>query len=85
MLLMDYPLRARYRAGFDKQVLLTPGKPAKLAGPLTEAVQLGDVATRCPGVNLEWDAAALRIPNHPAADKLLTQQYRKDWNIAAVS
>ena len=31
MLLMDYPLRARYREGFDKQVLLTPGQPAKLA------------------------------------------------------
>ena len=31
MLLMDYPLRARYRDGFDKEVLLTPGEPAKLA------------------------------------------------------
>lgn len=31
MLLMDYPMRARYRQGFDKQVLLEPGKPAKLA------------------------------------------------------
>ncbi len=31
MLLMDYPLRARYREGFDKQVLLVSGQPAKLA------------------------------------------------------
>jgi len=31
MLLMDYPMRARYRDGFDKQRLLTPGEPAKLA------------------------------------------------------
>jgi predicted acyl esterase len=31
MLLMDYPLRARYREGFDRQVLLTPGQAAKLA------------------------------------------------------
>jgi putative CocE/NonD family hydrolase len=30
MLLMDYPLRARYREGFDKEVLLTPGQPAIL-------------------------------------------------------
>lgn len=30
MLLMDYPLRARYRHGFDKEVLLVPGEPAKL-------------------------------------------------------
>jgi predicted acyl esterase len=30
MLVMDYPQRARYREGFDRQVLLTPGEPAKL-------------------------------------------------------
>ncbi len=27
---MDYPLRARYRGGWNKQVLLTPGEPARL-------------------------------------------------------
>ncbi len=31
ILLMDYPQRARYRDGFDKQHVLTPGEPAKLA------------------------------------------------------
>jgi len=31
LLLMDYPIRARYREGFDHQVLLTPGQPVKLA------------------------------------------------------
>ncbi|MGB8170834.1 MAG: CocE/NonD family hydrolase [Chthoniobacteraceae bacterium] len=31
ILLMDYPQRARYRDGFDRQHLLTPGEPAKLA------------------------------------------------------
>jgi len=30
MLLMDYPLRARYREGFDKEALLHPGEVAKL-------------------------------------------------------
>ena len=30
MLLMDYPLRARYREGFDKEVLLTPDQPTRL-------------------------------------------------------
>ncbi|HYR57410.1 MAG TPA: CocE/NonD family hydrolase, partial [Chthoniobacteraceae bacterium] len=30
MLLMDYPLRARYREGFEKEVPLTPGAVAKL-------------------------------------------------------
>lgn len=31
MLLMDYPMRARYRDGFEKQNLLTPGEPTRLA------------------------------------------------------
>ena len=31
ILLMDYPMRARYRDGFEKQHLLTPGEPAKLS------------------------------------------------------
>lgn len=30
ILLMDYPMRARYRDGFDRQVLLTPGEVARL-------------------------------------------------------
>ena len=30
ILLIDYPLRARYRDGFDKQVLLVPGQVVKL-------------------------------------------------------
>ncbi len=30
ILLMDYPMRARYREGFDREVLLKPGEPAKL-------------------------------------------------------
>lgn len=51
------------------------------AGPLTEAVQLGNVATRFPGVTLEWDAVAMRIPNKPEAEPLLTRPYRKGWEI----
>lgn len=54
------------------------------AGPLTETVQLGNVATRVPNVTLQWDAAALRIPNSPEADRLLTQKYRDGWTIAPV-
>jgi hypothetical protein len=65
------------------------------AGPLSETVQLGNVATRfCtdgpidsrtgsplePKV-LEWDAANLRFPNFPEADKLLTKTYREGWAI----
>ena len=54
------------------------------AGPLTEAVQLGNVATRLPGQTLEWDAAALKITSHPDANRLLTKTYRDGWKINPV-
>ncbi|HSI15712.1 MAG TPA: Gfo/Idh/MocA family oxidoreductase [Chthoniobacter sp.] len=55
------------------------------AGPLTETVQLGNVATRVPGVTLEWDADALRITNKPEANALLKGKYRDGWEIAPVA
>jgi predicted dehydrogenase len=54
------------------------------AGPLTEAVQLGNVATRVPGKLLEWNAATGRITNDEAANKLVTKAYRAGWEIAPV-
>jgi Oxidoreductase family, C-terminal alpha/beta domain len=53
------------------------------AGPLTETVQLGNVATRVPGQTLMWDAENLRIPNSEAATKLLTKIYRDGWKLEA--
>ena len=55
------------------------------AGPLAEAVQLGNVATRVPGQLLEWDVANLRVTNSEAATKLLTKAYREGWKIDAAS
>jgi predicted dehydrogenase len=55
------------------------------AGPLTEAVQLGNVATRVPGVTLQWDANACAITNDAKANALLTKHYREGWKIEAVS
>ena len=52
------------------------------AGPLTETVQLGNIATRVPGKRLEWDVEALKFRNSPEADKLVTKQYRKGFEIA---
>ena len=53
------------------------------AGPLTEAVQLGNVASRFSGVKLEWDAANMKFPNKPEAEALLTKPYRKGWELIA--
>jgi predicted dehydrogenase len=53
------------------------------AGPLTEAVQLGNVASRFSGVKLEWDADDMKIPNQREAEALLTKPYRKGWELIA--
>jgi len=55
------------------------------AGPLTETVQLGNIAALHPGKTLEWDVAALKIKNLPAANALLTKEYRKGFEVEAVS
>jgi predicted dehydrogenase len=51
------------------------------AGPLAEAVLLGTVANRLPGETLEWNAAALRVENNEAANKMLSRTYRTGWQI----
>ncbi len=55
------------------------------AGPLTEAVQLGNVAVRFPGQRLEWNPVAFRIENLPEANAFLTKTYRPGWQVAAVA
>ncbi len=55
------------------------------AGPLTEAVQLGNIAQRFPKKSLLWDAESLRFTNHEAANKFVSKKYRSGWSIKAVS
>lgn len=50
-------------------------------GPMTEAILLGTVAIRVPGKVLEWDAANMKFPNYPDAEKYLRRTYRKGWRI----
>lgn len=46
------------------------------AGPLTEAINLGLIASRLPGETLAWDAAGLSFTNSKAAQKFVTKEYR---------
>ena len=54
------------------------------AGPLTEAVLLGNIAVRYRGTKLTWDADAFQITNHEKANKWLTRDYRDGWDIKSV-
>jgi predicted dehydrogenase len=48
-------------------------------GPMTEAILLGTVAIRVPGQQLLWDAPAMKISNHPEAERFLRRSYRAGW------
>ena len=52
-----------------------------LAGPISEAVNLAAVSMRLGGRRLLWDSANLKVTNLPEADKYLTREYRKGWEI----
>ncbi len=55
--------------------------PFDYSGPLTESVLLGCLATRFPGVSLEWDPVALRVTNVGAANAFVRRHYRKGWEV----
>ncbi|MDF1811434.1 MAG: Gfo/Idh/MocA family oxidoreductase [Verrucomicrobiales bacterium] len=55
------------------------------AGPLTEAVQLGNVAARFPDQELQWDSEKLAITNLSEANPYLTKNYREGWSVHEVS
>jgi predicted dehydrogenase len=53
-----------------------------LAGPISEAFNLGAISLRLGGKRLLWDAANMKITNLPSANKYLAREYRKGWELA---
>ena len=49
------------------------------AGPLTEAVLLGSVATRFPKTTLDWSGRRLKFTNVKEANQFVRRAYRKGW------
>jgi hypothetical protein len=54
-----------------------------LAGPISEAFNLGAVSLRLGGRRLLWDAAGMKVTNVAEANKYLTREYRKGWELTA--
>jgi predicted dehydrogenase len=50
------------------------------AGPLTEAILLGGIASRFPKTTLAWNSQQLKF-DLPAANRLVRQDYRKGWQL----
>ena len=55
------------------------------AGPLTESVLLGSVATHFPQTTLEWEAKHLRFTNEKSANQYVRRTYRKGWETKGLS
>ena len=55
--------------------------PFDYAGPLTESILLGCLATRFTKTTLEWDAAKMQITNNKAANDHVRRRYRKRWEV----
>jgi predicted dehydrogenase len=54
--------------------------PFEMGGPLTEIMQLANLATRVEGP-LEYDTVSGRMLNSARADALLHREYRKGWTL----
>jgi hypothetical protein len=66
------------------EACLGNGKPSAnfdYAGPLTEAVLLGSVATRFPKTTLHWNAARLKFTNVTEANIYVRKKYRPGWEV----
>jgi len=55
------------------------------AGPLTESVLLGSVATRFPKTTMQWDAKKLKFTNVSEANPYVRRRYRKGWEVKGLS
>lgn len=54
------------------------------AGPLTEAVLLGGIASRFPKTTLKWDAHKMKF-DLKAANGFVRREYRKGWSVKGLS
>ncbi len=51
------------------------------AGPLTESVLLGSVASRFPNTTLDWNVEKLSFTNVKEANQYVRRAYRKGWSV----
>jgi predicted dehydrogenase len=58
-----------------------PSSNFDYAGPLAEAILLGNVAALAGGRKLEWDGPGMKVANMPEANNWLRREYRKGWTL----
>jgi len=62
----------------------TPEANFDFSGSMTETVLLGNVGIHFAGKTLQWDAANMKIPNMPEAEKHLRKTYRDGWTVEGI-
>jgi predicted dehydrogenase len=75
----DRRRRARTWVNSIKNSEESPGSFLR-AGPVTETINLAAVALRA-GRKVDYDAASMKITNFREANKYLTREYRKGWEL----
>jgi len=55
------------------------------AGPLTEWVLLGGIATHFPEQTLEWNAAEMQVTNLREPNRYIRKVYRRGWEVEGLS
>jgi len=87
----DYPMPPVQAANHYHQfvdAVLNQGQtstPLDYAGPLTESVLLGPIATRFPKTTLEWNAARMKFKNSNEATGHVRRTYRTGWGVRGLS
>ena len=59
----------------------TAGSNFDYGGPLTEVALLGAIAMHLPGIELQWDAEAMRFTNSEEGNEMLALDYREGWTL----
>ena len=78
----DLPPQDHYHQFIDAILGKDGGKtysPFPYAARSTEMVLMGTIALRFPGQKLAWDAAAMRFPEVPEANRFVRRDYREGW------
>jgi predicted dehydrogenase len=86
---MHLPINGKGDQGMKNEWVeaIKAGKPEvaysnfEIAGMLTEAILLGNVAIRS-GKKIEFDAAKVQVTNDKAANKIIKNEYRKGWELS---
>jgi hypothetical protein len=79
------PTLPRSRGHHREWVQACKGGPPALsnfsyAGPLTETILLGNIATYV-GKKILWDGPNCKVTNCPEADALVRREYRRGWTL----